>query len=121
MPAFAQDKTVDPALRDLIPDAAVADPQTWATAGVPADDIPAEDVQPQSPLAELPELTLPWPDEELDLPALVSLDPDPDVEEALASQDVLLGDLPGPLPAGEENRLGKRLVLVFPPSLDAFP
>lgn len=120
--AFAQDKTVDPALRDLIPDAAVADPEGWAKGGVPAaPDTPVEDVQPQSPLAELPELTLPWPDEELDLPALVSLDADPTAEEALAAQDVLLGDLPGPLPAGEESRLGDRVVLVFPPSLDAFP
>ena len=120
-PAHAQEREVDPALRDLIPDAAVAAPEAWAQGDAPPPETQPGDVQPQSPLAELPELTLPWPDEEIDLPALVSLEPDPGVEESLAAQDVLLGDLPGPLPAGEESRVGERVVLVFPPSLDAFP
>jgi translocation and assembly module TamA len=76
-PAFAQSAAAPPRLEDLIPDSAVQDPETWAQQGA-VDPVPdAQPLDPGSPLADLPEISVPWPDD-LQLPQLAPLAPDPD-------------------------------------------
>src|SRR5690554_4338482 len=63
-PLAAQDTETLPTLEDLIPHEAVANPEGWASQGVPADADAGEgpgELDPSSPVAELPELDLPWP------------------------------------------------------------
>ncbi len=86
-PAAAQ-QAVDPELKALIPDAAVADPESWARATPPAAS-PApqanNELKPDSPLAELPDFRVSWPEPRLELPQFVSLTPDSDLAQALAT------------------------------------
>lgn len=116
-PIVAQD--TDPALEELIPDAAVADPEGWAQQGVPpeapaAAEQAAEDLQPDSPLAEMPQIDIPWP-EDAELPQLAPLEPEDDIE--FADFDL---ELPR-VEMGGEERISDELVLVFPSERALFP
>jgi len=117
-PLHAQVRPTDPGLEALIPDSAVARPEDWAKAPPPADAVQDEQPAPvpTSPLAELPGLTLPWPDEAPPLPALVSLESEP----GLAGTDPADGLPPAPA-EGAVTRLDARLSLVFPADPAAFP
>ena len=116
----------DAELEALIPDAAVRDPQTWA--GSPAPDpqtpppanmvAPQPGLEPSSPMAGDADFRLPWPDEALALPELVSLTPDPDMAPLLAED--------AQLPAterieGDELRVSSRLMLVVPADPTGLP
>jgi len=97
-------QSVDPELKALIPDAAVANPESWAqgqpasgTTTSPATAVtPAgSELRPDSPLADLPALNVSWPEKGLDLPQFVSLPPDPDLQQTLATA---VEELPKPPP-----------------------
>ncbi len=119
----------DPALDQIIPDAALADPEGWATrqlvpvpvpvpapSSAPAEAGPALDSA--APLADNPEMTLPWPDAGLDLPAFTGLEPDEDARQALVAQQ----DEPEAGPAKDEaSRLSPQLAVVFPLSAALLP
>lgn len=115
----AQDTFAPPTLEELIPDEAVADPEGWALEGAPSDAQAAEAAPPEieadSPLAEMPEIGVPWP-EDLELPQLAPLEPEEDIEFA-ELEDPLLP----PAPAFETRRIDDNLVLAYPESADAFP
>ena len=119
-------RSADAQLHDLIPDAAVADPEAWArdsAAEAAAPDGPAGNaaapVDAAAPLAELPGMTVPWPDGAADKPALAALPPDPDLATTTApSPDA---EQPAALAAGEEVRISDHLALVFPTRLQTFP
>ena len=123
VPAAAQ-QAVDPELRDLIPDEAVADPAGWAgttpaPAPAPASPVnslpaapggstpvivlPEVELRPDSPLAQLPELDLVWPDGEADLalPRFASLEAEPDLAETLADA---VSELPQPARPSRPSR-----------------
>ena len=117
-PALAQNRDSEAELKALIPDSAVADPDAWAKAPPPAEATkPAADasaapqLDPNSPMAEDGQIHLPWPDEQFTVPVLVSLEPDPDIAEALNAGQ---GE---PLPErieGDVQQISERLALVFP-------
>ncbi len=112
-------QTTEPTLQDLIPDEAVADPETWAQQGVPPDEAAAaeqapEELAPDSPLAETPEIDIPWP-EQVELPQLAPLEPETDIEFA----DFDLGQ--PRVEMGDEERISDELVLVFPSERALFP
>nr|WP_166177187.1 BamA/TamA family outer membrane protein [Altererythrobacter segetis] len=113
-PVAAQDRNTLPELEQLIPDSAVDNPEDWAKQGVPSEAVPQPDVQPDTPLADLPLITVPWP-EQLELPQLAPLTPEPDIQFA---------EPEAPLPQlreGEEVRLSSELLLVFPNEAAQFP
>lgn len=82
-PARAQSLDTDEELESLIPDSAVADPETWAVdtdaARTPADSGP----DPDSPMIDDGSFTVPWPEEEVDV-AFEPLEEDPALAEALS-------------------------------------
>ena len=101
-------------LEDLIPDAAVADPESWAAQGVAAEaagGVPA----PEAPLAPLADVTIAWPDR-LQLPPLLPLPADAQPVAFAAFEDVL-----PPPPAGAAEQVSPELVLVFPADPALFP
>ncbi len=103
----------------LIPDAAVADPEGWAGANKPAEQAQSVfELEPSSPLAELPGFSLPWPDEAFQVPQLAPLAPDPDLQLAL---DDFPQDPAAPLAEGAVSRLSPRLALVFPGDVATLP
>lgn len=66
----------------------------------------------------MPESTVPWPDEDLPMPVVVALEPDPDLAETFAA------DMTEPPPVvleGDEEHISKYLTLVFPANPTAFP
>ena len=80
---LAAQTTTEPTLEELIPDAAVADPETWAQQGIPPEEAAAaeqapDELQPDSPLAEVPQIDIPWP-EQVELPQLAPLEPEEDI------------------------------------------
>ena len=109
-----------PTLEDLIPDAAVANPEAWAQQGLPADAAPppgqlAEpDLDASAPLAEAPLITVPWP-EAMELPDVAELQPEEDIQ--FANFD----DVIPQLPPGTDERISKELVLSFPTDQALFP
>jgi translocation and assembly module TamA len=116
-PVAAQDRTTVPELESLIPDTAVDNPEDWAKNGVPAEQAqPAENAQPQpdTPLAEMPLVTVPWPDQ-LQLPQLAPLEPDPTIQFAEPERQRTR------VRGGEEVRISDELVLVFPTDPAEFP
>lgn len=123
IPAAAQDISASQSLEDLIPDSAVADPESWAGQGVPAAERqdaagadPLPDLQADSPLAEMPLIDIPWP-EDAELPQLAPLEPEQGIDFA-APEEVM----PGPvLAAGDEVRISDELVLGFPADSAAMP
>ncbi len=86
-PVHAQSRDADPELEALIPDEALADPQAWAKGDEPSTDPIIPLLDPASPLAEMPEIDLPWPDEGFEVPQLAPLEPDPDVQLADAGEE----------------------------------
>jgi translocation and assembly module TamA len=117
-PLAAQDRTTLPELEDLIPDSAIDNPDDWAKRGVPPDAAATEnappEVQPDTPLAEMPLVTVPWP-ETLELPEVAPLAPEQDIQFAE----------PEPQPQGPREgtdvRISDELLLVFPSDPSAFP
>lgn len=120
IPAHAQDRAAPQSLEDLIPDSAVDDPEAWAQQGLPpdvAEEDPPIVVDPDSALAELPPIDVPWPDT-LELPQLAPLEPDDSVQFAE------LENAADPAPAlaeAEVVEITDELVLGFPTDLAAFP
>ncbi|HTM96988.1 MAG TPA: outer membrane protein assembly factor, partial [Croceibacterium sp.] len=117
-PAWAQDASAQATLEDLIPDSAIADPEGWASQGV-SPQAQAEEqapvLEPDAPLAELPLVTVPWPDQS-ELPPIQQLEPEPDI------QFPELADEFKPLALkGAEQRISDDLVLVFPSDAALFP
>ncbi len=139
--AWAQDRDALPQLEDLIPDAALEDPENWAQNQAPdpqepdlqeplspIDDDPDGgaiepdlpdfadgELAPNSPLAEMPDFAIDWPVGD-DLPQLTPLDRDEDVEFAEADRPV------SPiLPDAQIARLDDTLILAFPVDADGFP
>lgn len=112
--AAAQEISADPELEALIPDSAVARPEDWARgeASQPAESA----ITPTSPLAEMPELTLPWPDAAIELPDLAELAPELDLASLPVDPDA-----EKPLAQGDVAAINPRLSLVFPADLALFP
>jgi translocation and assembly module TamA len=106
-----------PGLEDLIPDSAVENPEEWAAQGVAVPSTAPEEATPpiDPELAELPEITIPWPDS-IELPQLAPLEPDAEAIEFASFDDDI-----APLPAGSEERISDELVLVFPADASQFP
>lgn len=125
--ALAQDRDATAELEALIPDEALDDPESWAADGVPpeepspvdgVDPFPSDlpDLQPESPLADLPGLTIEWPDP-LELPEVEPIESDGTVEFAEANP-VASGPL---LIDPVEVDLSEQLTLAFPSEAGAFP
>jgi len=117
-PLAAQDTEAPATLEELIPDEAVANPEAWAEQGVPPEAAAAEDapgeLDPASPLAEVPGIDVPWPENQ-ELPQLAPLEPEEDIQFA---------DFEDELPRvamGAEERISDELVLVFPEDRALFP
>jgi translocation and assembly module TamA len=117
-PLAAQDRSTVPELEDLIPDSALDNPEAWAEQGVPPEAAAAEnappELEPSDPLAEMPLVDVPWP-EELELPQVEPLMPEEGIVFADAAEQ-----LPA-LPEGAEQRVSDELVLVFPTEAALFP
>jgi translocation and assembly module TamA len=116
-PIAAQTRGADPELEALIPDSAVANPDAWAKGQISAPSAEAE-LDPTSPLADLPGFAVSWPDEGLSLPALVSLEPDADLAQALQEQAAAPLELRS---EGDATALSPQLSLAFPVDGAAFP
>jgi translocation and assembly module TamA len=110
-----------PSLEELIPDSALENPEAWALQGQPVDaaDEPVAAVDPDSPLAEMPGIDVPWPDD-LVLPQLAPLEPDDSVQ--FAELDEASDPSAAPrLTEAEVIRVTDELVLAFPTDPAAFP
>ncbi len=112
--AWAQVAAPDDALKALIPDSAVADPEAWAKVG-DAPVAPEVALDPAAPLADIAGFTVAWPDAAEQLPALVSLEPDPDLAGMLAA------DAAEDAAAADPVRVAKGLTVVFPADAATFP
>ena len=112
----AQDRSTTQTLEDLIPDSAVDNPEAWAQQGTPDNAANAQAaIDPETPLDELPGVTLAWPDT-LELPPLPELAPEPEVQYA----DL---NLSGPQLAFSEavtEKISDELVLGFPQKAPPF-
>ncbi len=118
-PLAAQERQVPPRLEDLIPDAAVENPEDWAAQGVPAEDqagaAAQEPLSADAPLAQMPEITIPWP-EGVELPQLAPLEPaDEPVEFVQFDEQIPRVE------TGTEERISDQLVLAFPTDQSLFP
>lgn len=117
-PLAAQGVSENPTLDELIPSEAVANPEEWAAQGVPAEAAAEEDAPPEveadSPVADLPAIDLPWPDE-MTLPEIAPLDPEDDIRFAEFEDDRPHVEM------GSEERISRELVLVFPTDQSLFP
>lgn len=121
-PALAQSSRTGPALEQLIPDSAVADPDAWvkdsappAEPAQPAESPEAEVAAPDSPLAE-DGFTLPWPgDEPVESAALDPVEPDGELA------DVLPEPAEAQASAGQAHQVSRRVAIVWPASLADFP
>ena len=112
----AQDRSTTPTLEELIPDSAVDNPEAWAQQGTPdaAADAQAA-IDPETPLSDLPGVTLAWPDT-LELPPLPELAPEAEVQYADLK-------LTGPELAFSEaaiEKISDDLVLGFPQKAPPF-
>jgi translocation and assembly module TamA len=118
-PAAAPAPVPEPTLEDLIPNEAVANPEGWAAQGVPAEAVAAEDaapeVVPDSAIAEVPGIDVPWPEQQ-EVPQLAPLEPEEDIEFA----EFDLGGAP-PVAMGDEEHISDELTLVFPADPALFP
>ena len=116
-PAAAQDRNADAELRELIPDKAVGDPEAWAQVPAPAAVAVDPQPQPESPLAEDGGFRLPWPDQQLDLPELVALEPDAESAALAVQADAA----PEVRDAAQVEQISQQLALVFPSDPARFP
>ncbi len=109
-PVAAQDRSVPPALEELIPDSAVENPDAWADLGAEGEELPDDVVvDPDTPMADPPGMDLAWP-EDIELPPLEDLE---------ATEEVKFVDLEiaGPQVAfagAEIIEISDDLVLGFP-------
>lgn len=120
-PALAQQQAADPDLEALIPDSAVQDPEVWARGQpAPADTSTpaAPELDPASPLSGTSGITLPWPEEALDLPQLAM--PEVPGEPDQAESELAAEALPA-RPSGETVTVSERVLLAFPAGQDALP
>jgi translocation and assembly module TamA len=130
----AQEQQTDAELEQLIPDAAVADPEAWSNSP-PAAPAPTPSQTPQqlepasqerslpapeadSPLASDSSFRLPWPDAQFELPAVLALEPDPDLAASLAAQPEAL---PAVRDGGEVVSVAPELSLAFLGNVSSFP
>lgn len=109
-PLAAQDPSTAQTLEELIPDGAVANPEAWAQQGE-AETAANEqsEIGHETPLDELPGVTLAWPDT-LELPPLPELAPEPEVEFAdlqLSGPELVFSE-------AVTEKIGDDLVLGFP-------
>ncbi|MDZ4306431.1 autotransporter assembly complex protein TamA [Allopontixanthobacter sp.] len=124
---MAQDTQAPARLEDLIPDSAVENPEEWAADGVSteaqADDLAEPVLEPDSPMAELPAMEVPWPDQQLDLPELVRLPRDEaiDFAELESIQDEDADDEVAALADAQLEVVSDQLTLAFPVELETFP
>jgi translocation and assembly module TamA len=132
--ALAQSRDTDPALEDLIPDAAIDNPESWsrdtAAAGVTVPDL-AGLLSPDltKPLTQIPEIAMDWPDS-AELVAVTPLTPDPDiaaaqdqVKTASAAFDAAAPDGDpafGQIADADVVRVNRQVELAFPPALADF-
>ena len=85
--ALAQSRDTDQALKDLIPDSAIDNAESWAldtdAARQPTPDVAAllGATEPLQALTDIPGITIDWP-QTADLPVFKPLDPDPDIAVA---------------------------------------
>ncbi|QYU68761.1 hypothetical protein J4558_01010 [Leptolyngbya sp. 15MV] len=113
----AQDRATSQRLEELIPDSAVDDPEGWAGAPDGSDPAPDEvpDLDPASPLEELPDMAVEWPDD-TELPVIEQLAPDADVEFAELETDAeLLRD------DSVLVQVDSQIVIGFPADASRFP
>lgn len=113
----AQDRVTTQRLEELIPDSAVDDPEAWAEAqdepGIPVDEVP--ELDPTSPLEDLPEMAVEWPDDS-QLPPIEELTAEADVEFAELENDVeLLRD------DSVLVQVDSQIVIGFPADVSRFP
>ena len=117
-PLAAQDRNTVPELESLIPNSAIDNPEAWAKQGVPpqaaANQNAQPQVQPDTPLAEMPLVTVPWPDK-LELPEVTPLVPDQGIQFAEPEQQ------PGPQDQKIDVQVTGDLVLAFPGEASQFP
>lgn len=116
--AFAQDRDTSAELEALIPDAALDNPEGWVEEEQATEEDAAQlapDLDPDTPLADIRQLTVPWPDT-IDLPDAIPLTPDEDIR--FAEIDLLPDDF---LPDAEVVRASDSLLLAFPADARAFP
>ena len=122
-PLAAQDLSAPERLEDLIPDEAVANPEAWAEQGVSEEAIdPAEPLEPEidadSPLAEMPAITVPWP-ENMEVEQLADIEPELEAEEPIEFAE--FEDVLPTLPEGTDFEISDELVLSFPTDRALFP
>lgn len=116
---LAQDRQAPATLEDLIPDAAVDDPEGWAEDGVEpearaaAEQLPA--IDPGDPLVDDPAIQVAWPDE-TPIPVPEPLSAEDDIEFAEIDREFFRG-----APEMEVITLGPELALGFPIEEEAFP
>lgn len=131
--AIAQSLDADQELEALIPDAAVQNPDAWAVdtdaarSGAPSESEVGE-IEADREMPELPGITLGWPDGS-ELPEIVPLSPDPDIDVAEQAADAAVDALPGQgeadvaenrrLADADVVRVGKQVELAFPRGADA--
>ncbi|ABC62420.1 autotransporter assembly complex protein TamA [Erythrobacter litoralis] len=107
-------------LEDLIPDSAVEDPDSWAAQGVEArpedavDEVADADIDTDTPLAELPDMAIEWPDE-IELAEAPEVEPD----ESLEFAEATFGDEDF-LPDAQVVEITDSLVLAFPAQDEGF-
>lgn len=118
-PLAAQELRDTPSLEDLIPDEAVENPEAWAAEGVPAADEADANAQvplePDAPMAEMPMVTVPWP-ENIDLPQLAPLEPADEEIQFVQFDEQIERTI-----ADSEERLSDELLLAFPSDRTLFP
>ena len=112
LPLAAQDSEIPDSLEELIPDSAVDDPDSWAQQGSDdgaADAAASSDLAADTPIAELPDMPVAWP-EEVEIAPLEELEPEEDIQFA-----DLLEDAPRiAFDEADIERLSDTLVLGFP-------
>lgn len=112
-PLSAQSISAPPALEDLIPDSAVENPDEWAQqgtdAGIPLEADGLTVLEADTPIAELPDMSVAWP-EEVELDPLEPLEPDEEIQFA-----ELLDEAPQiAFDDADVETLNENLVLGFP-------
>lgn len=126
-PLAAQDTQAPASLEDLIPDSAVANPEDWAAKGVSPSVQAEEDappaLEPDSPMATLPEMALPWPGEQFELPELVRLPRDDSIQlaEVEGRPNWEVSEEIGIFAGAAVEQLSDQLALVFPTEAALFP
>lgn len=127
--AAAQSRDADDALKALIPDSALDNPEAWAldtdAARTPAPDVSTL-LTPEAlpPLPAMPAITLDWPDA-AELPTIEPLSPDPDIADARAQAEAA-GELLDKDEGAQGTRIanatlvnvGKNVILAFPPDVE---